>query len=67
MNLHLTPSSDYLVNYISLLIGNIVTSVIKKHPTLLQIAFEVYFHKKKTIMYMHDYICTLSVVPKMNC
>ena len=35
----------------SLLIGNIVTSVITKHPTPLQLAFGVFFHKKKLKQY----------------
>ena len=38
----------------SLLIGNIITSSITKHPTPLQIAIAVFFHKKKTIKHMHD-------------
>ena len=39
----------------SILIGNIITSVIKKHPKPLQIGLAVLFHKKKTVMHMHDY------------
>lgn len=44
----------------SLLIGNIITSAIKKSPTPLQIALGVYFHKKKMVKHMHDYLvcCT---------
>ena len=40
----------------SLLIQNIITSAIKKHPTPLHIALEVFFNKKKTIQHMHDYL-----------
>ena len=38
-----------------LLIGNIITSAIKKHPTPLQIALGVFFNKKKTTQHMLDY------------
>ena len=44
----------------SLLIGNIITSAIKKHPTSLQIALGVFFNKKKTIQHMHDYLVCCS-------
>ena len=44
----------------SLLIGNIVTSTIKKDPTHLQISLGVYFNNKKTVKHAHDYLvyCT---------
>jgi len=48
----------------SLLIGNIITSAIKKHTTPFQIAFGMYFNKKKTVKHMHDYT---SVVRMMSC
>ena len=44
----------------SLLIGNIITSSITKHPTPLQIAIAVFFHKKKIIKHMHDYLVCCS-------
>ena len=39
-----------------LLIGNIITSVVKSHSTPLQIALGVYSHRKKTMMHMSDYL-----------
>ena len=36
-------------------IGNIVTSVITKLPTPLQVALGVYFPRKKTIKHMYDH------------
>ena len=39
----------------SILIGNIVTSVITKRPTPLQVALGVYFPGKKTIKHIYDY------------
>jgi len=44
----------------SLQIGNIITSAIKKHPTPFQIALGMYFNKKKTVKYMHDYLVCCS-------
>ena len=44
----------------SLLIGNIITSAVKKHPTPLQIVLGVFFNKKKTIQHMHDYLVCCS-------
>jgi hypothetical protein len=44
----------------SLLIGNIITSGLTKHPTPLQISLGVYFHKKITITHMHDYLVSCS-------
>ena len=44
----------------SLLIGNIITSAIKKYPTPFQIALGVYFNKKKTVKHMHDYLVCCS-------
>ena len=44
----------------SLLIGNIITSGLTKHPTPLQISLGVYFHKKKVINHMHDYLVSCS-------
>ena len=44
----------------SLLIGNIITSDIKKHPTPFQIALGVYFNKKKMVKHMHDYLVCCS-------
>lgn len=44
----------------ALLIGNMITSALKKQPTPLQIAIGVYLHKKKTIMHMHDYLVSCS-------
>ena len=39
----------------SILIGNIISSTITKHPTPLQVALAVYFHKKKIVKHMYDY------------
>ena len=44
----------------TLLIGNMVTSSIKKHPTPLQIAIGVFLRRKKLIMQMHDYLVSCS-------
>ena len=44
----------------SLLIGNVITSTIKKHPTPFQIVLGVYFNKKKTVKHMHDYLVCCS-------
>jgi len=44
----------------SLLIGDIITTIIKKHPTPFQIALGVYFNKKKMIKHMHDYVVCCS-------
>ena len=44
----------------SLLIGNVITSAIKKHPTPFQIALGVYFNKKKTVNHMYDYLVCCS-------
>lgn len=44
----------------ALLIGNIVTSAIKKHPTPLQIALGIFFHRKKTVTHMYDYLVSCS-------
>ena len=44
-----------------LVIGNTITSAIKKHhPTPLQIALEVYFNKKYTVKHMYDYLVCCS-------
>ena len=43
-----------------LLIGNVITSAIKKHPTMFQIALGVYFNKKKKVKHMHDYLVCCS-------
>jgi hypothetical protein len=44
----------------SLLVRNIITSAIKNHPTPLQIALGVLFHRKKVISHMHDYLVSCS-------
>lgn len=44
----------------ALLIGNIVTSVVRNHATPLQIALGVLIHRKKLIMHMFDYKVTCS-------
>ena len=44
----------------SLLIGNMITSAVNKHPTPLQIALGVLFHRKKLITHMHDYLVCCS-------
>jgi len=44
----------------SLLIGNIITSAIKKRPTPFQIALGVYFNKNKTVKHMHYYLVCCS-------
>lgn len=44
----------------SLLISNMVTSAILKHPTPLQISLAVYFHRKKTIKFLYDYLVCCS-------
>lgn len=44
----------------SLLIGNMITSAIKKHPTPLQIALGIFFHRKKTVTHMYDYLVSCS-------
>ena len=53
----LSPGDQHLP---SLLIGNIITSSITKHPTPLQIAIAVFFHKKKIIKHVHDYLVCCS-------
>lgn len=44
----------------SILVGNIITSAVTKHPTPLQIALAVLLHKKKNVQHMHEYLvcCT---------
>ena len=44
----------------SLLIGNMVTSVLGRHATPLQIALGVLMHRKKIIQHMYDYNVTCS-------
>ena len=44
----------------SLLIGNMVTSVLRRHATPLQIALGVLMHRKKIIQHMYDYNVTCS-------
>jgi hypothetical protein len=44
----------------SLIIGNMVTSVLANHPTPLQIALGVFIHRKKIINHMSDYSVTCS-------
>lgn len=44
----------------SLLIGNMVTSVLRSHATPLQIALGVLIHRKKLITHMFDYRVTCS-------
>ena len=45
---------------LSLLIGNIITSAVNKHSTPLQVALGVYYHRKMSVMHMHDYLVSCS-------
>ena len=49
----LAMSFDSLPN---LLICNIITNAVNKHPTPLHVALSVYYHRHKTIIQMHDYL-----------
>ena len=62
------PSLQWLLGKLSLeeqslpsiLIGNMITSAIKKHPTPLQIALGILFHTKKIITHISDYLVSCS-------